>query len=294
MSTQASSAVTKEQWLAFADRLIALAYAIFGEAKIEITERLFGEPKILSLALLCRTVGNFKGVVALTKEGLVVEARTLTRSCYENLYCMAALIEQGNDFVKALHQDLMRSLRSQGEFLLDGFDSEHIGDAEFVELRARVKEIKSRWPKANFVTPKQVVKDSVLKQSYLLYSKLSGDAAHPSVLALKRHLVRFVENGEQVVGLDVNPPERGNELADGVWEPTSLSAVPIRPGRLSTTCAGMQVAQRDRLGSMNFVTTPPGASWASANRRSSSKWNSARFAMSLGAKGIHRQIKRLG
>jgi hypothetical protein len=163
MSTQASSAVSKEQWLAFAGRLIALAYAIFGEAKIEITERLFGEPKILSLALLCRTVGNFKGVVALTKEGLVVEARTLTRSCYENLYCMAALIEQGDDFVKALHQDQMRSIRSQGEFLLEGFDSEHIGDAEFVEqLRARVKEIRSRWPKANFVTPKQTVKDSVL------------------------------------------------------------------------------------------------------------------------------------
>src|SRR3984885_5214108 len=97
----AAPAATKEQWLAFADRLIALAYAIFGEAKIDITDKLFGEPKILSLALLCRTVGNFKGVVALTKEGLVVETRTLTRSCYENLYCMAALIEQGDDFVKA-------------------------------------------------------------------------------------------------------------------------------------------------------------------------------------------------
>jgi hypothetical protein len=70
MSTAASSTMSKEQWLAFADRLIALAYAIFGEAKIEITAKLFGEPKILSVALLCRTVGNFKGVVALTRVGL--------------------------------------------------------------------------------------------------------------------------------------------------------------------------------------------------------------------------------
>jgi hypothetical protein len=38
----------KEEWYAFADRLIPLAYAIFGEAKIDITEKLFGEPKILS------------------------------------------------------------------------------------------------------------------------------------------------------------------------------------------------------------------------------------------------------
>lgn len=35
-----------------------------------------------------------------------------------------------------------------------------------------------------------------------------------SILALKRHVVRFVENGEQVIGLDVNPPERGNELSE--------------------------------------------------------------------------------
>jgi hypothetical protein len=92
---------------------------------------------------------------------------------------MAALIEQGDDFVKAMHQDQMRSFRSQGEFLLEGIDSEHIGDAEFVEqLRARVKEIRSRWPKASFLAPKQTVKDSILKQSYLLYSMLSGDAAH--------------------------------------------------------------------------------------------------------------------
>jgi hypothetical protein len=209
--------VSAQQWLGFAGRLIELAYAIFGEAKIDITEKLFGEPKILSLAPLCRTVGNFKGVVALTKLALVVEARTLTRSCYENLYCMAALIEQGDQFVKAMHQDQMRSFRSQGEFLLEDIDDEHIGDAEFVEkLRSRVKEIKLRWPKANFLSPKQTAKGSVLRQSYLLYSKLSGDAAHPSILALRRYLVRFEENGEQIVGLDVSPPEKGNEIADTI------------------------------------------------------------------------------
>jgi hypothetical protein len=206
---------TTEQWFAFADRLITLAHDLFGEAKIDITEKLFGEPKILTLALLCRTVGNFKGVLACARQNLIVEARTLTRSCYENLYCMAALIEQGDDFVKAMHQDQMRSFRSQGEFLLEHIDDEHIGDAEFVDkLRARVKEIKSRWPKASFLTPKQTVQGSVLKQSYLIYSKLSGEAAHPSILALKRHLVRFVEDGEQVMALDINPLERRPELSE--------------------------------------------------------------------------------
>lgn len=34
----AGAIISKEQWFVFADRLIALAYAIFGEAKIDITE----------------------------------------------------------------------------------------------------------------------------------------------------------------------------------------------------------------------------------------------------------------
>lgn len=215
MSRQVAPEVSKEQWLAFADRLIALAYSIFGEAKIDITDKLFGEPKILSLALLCRTVGNFKGVVALAKQGLVVEARTLARLCYENLFCMGGLIEHGDEFVKLMHDDQIRSFRSQGEFLLEDFDGEIIGDSDFVEqLRTRLAEMKSRWPKAKLLNPKQAATNSVLKKAYLVYSKLSGDASHPSILALKRHLVRFEENGGQVVGLDVHPLERGNEITD--------------------------------------------------------------------------------
>jgi Family of unknown function (DUF5677) len=225
---------TKEHWFVFADRLIAIAYDIFGEAKIDITEKLFGEPKILTLALLCRTVGNFKGVLACARQNLIIEARTLTRSCYENLYCMAALIEQGDDFVKAMHQDQMRSFRTQGEFLLENIDDEHIGDAEFVDkLRARVKEIKSRWPKAGFLTPKQTVQGSVLQRSYLIYSKLSGEAAHPSILALKRHLVRFVENGEQVMALDINPLVRGPELSDALdWACNAMIGACVATNRI--------------------------------------------------------------
>jgi hypothetical protein len=50
----------------------------------------------------------------------------------------------------------------------------------------------------------------------LIYSKLSADAAHPSVLALKRYLVRLIEDGEQVMGLDITPPETGVELMDTI------------------------------------------------------------------------------
>jgi hypothetical protein len=118
-------------------------------------------------------------------------------------------------FVTAMHQDQIRSFRSQGEFLLEDFDSADIGDADFIQqMRTRLKDMKSRWPEAKLLTPKQTTKDGALRKAYLIYSKLSGDAAHPSILALKRYVVRFVENGEQVLGLDVDPPEKGTEIAD--------------------------------------------------------------------------------
>jgi hypothetical protein len=107
------------------------------------------------LALLCRTVGNFKGVIVLAKQGLAVEARTLTRSCYENLFCLGGLIEKGDEFVEAMHRSQIRSFRMQGEFLLDDFDAVDIGDSNFVDqLRERLKDMKSRWPGAKLLSPK--------------------------------------------------------------------------------------------------------------------------------------------
>ena len=55
-------------------------------------------PRILALALLSRTLSNLKGVAILTERGLAVEARTLARCCYENLFmvgnaCLEGLCE---------------------------------------------------------------------------------------------------------------------------------------------------------------------------------------------------------
>jgi hypothetical protein len=257
-SAETRAMTSKEEWYAFADRLIALTYAIFGEAKMDITEKLFGEPKILSLALLCRTVGNFKGAMILAKQGLGVEARTLTRSCYENLFCLGGLIERGDDFVEAMHHSQIRSFRMQGEFLLDDLNPADIGDSDFVDqLRTRLDDMKSRWPKAKLLSPKQAAEESVLRKAYLIYSKLSVDAAHPSILALKRHLVRGEENGEQWMALDVNPLENGteitetidfacnamigacvavNQILDGLSVNDEIRTAFIEYGRLSGTC----------------------------------------------------------
>ena len=64
--------------------------------------------------------------------------------------------------------------------------------------------------------PKDAADQSVMKQGYLIYSQLSGDAAHPSITALKRHLLIVQEDGENVACLDVQPVERGEEIADTI------------------------------------------------------------------------------
>lgn len=205
----------RKKWIAFTDRLLTLCVEVLGASNVEITEKGFAEPKVLALALLCRTHMNLKGVIAVAREGLVVEARTLTRSCYENLFFVCGLIEKGNKFVASMYDDDFKSLRSRSEFVLDDLgELDPLGAEMAKQLQARVQELKERRPKAKLLNTKEALKDSVMRPAYLFYSQLSGDAAHPSITALKRHLLRFVEDGEQVLGLDIHPTDSGLEVVN--------------------------------------------------------------------------------
>jgi Family of unknown function (DUF5677) len=207
----------RQKWIAFASRLLSLCVEIQRDADIPITEKQFAEPKILALALLSRTYLNLKGVIAVAQEGLVVEARTLTRACFENLFFVPNLIEKGDEFVTAMYDHERRSVRSQGELLLEDLDDLESFGAEMAnQLRARLREIKNLRPKAKLLNVKEVASGTVIKSAYLFYSQLSADAAHPTIRALKRHLVQTVENGERVLGQDIHPVERGAEVADTV------------------------------------------------------------------------------
>jgi hypothetical protein len=207
----------RRKWIEFASRLLNLCVEIQRTSDVLITEKEFAEPKILALALLARTYMNLKGVIAVAKEGLVVEARTLARSCFENLFFVPNLIEKGDEFVTAMYDHERRSIRSQGEFLLEDLDYLDPFGAELAnQLKARLRKIKDLRPKAKLLNVKEVAGGSAIKPAYVFYSQLSADAAHPTIRALKRHLIQTVENGERVLGLDIHPVERGAEVADTV------------------------------------------------------------------------------
>ncbi len=217
--------------MAFARRLLIVCVEILAASDVKVTEKRFAEPKVLALALLCRTFTNLKGVIAVVREGLAVEGRTLARSCYENMFFVSGLVEKGEKFVEAMYDDDLKSLRSRSEFVLDDLgDLDPLGAEMAAQLRARVQEMKKRRPNAKLLNAKEALKDNVMRKAYLFYSQLSGDAAHPSITALKRHLFQSMENGEQIWGLDVQPAERGMELS---------STLDMTCGAVLGTCVGV-------------------------------------------------------
>jgi hypothetical protein len=65
--------------------------------------------------LLARTISNVKGAVLLLAARRIVEARTITRCCLENLYWMVGLAEEGESFVRKMRDDEMSHRKALGQ-----------------------------------------------------------------------------------------------------------------------------------------------------------------------------------
>lgn len=226
-------------WFEFASKLLSLEYESFLDIEIKLTENNFAEPKILTLALLSRTISNFEGVIALTKQGLVVEARILTRSCYENMFYIGGLIEKGEEFISQMFGDEIISRLERGKLVLELKQGRNKSFDEFgKDLPERIKDMKKRWPKAKFLNPSDAAKSSVLKNAYLAYRQLSADAAHPSLRALHRHMEQSKENNKRMI-LNVKPANSPIELVHTV----NLACI-----ALMGACVGVnQILERSNL-----------------------------------------------
>ena len=173
--------------LPFSERLGQTAFAIAGQVELPMTEHKLLEPKWLALALLCRTLGNFRGAVRLLEQGLLVEARVLTRCCFENLFLIGGLYSQGIEFAKQMKADDVAGRKNRLRFIMDhseifgGLSEDTKREMERAQksLQAAAKAQHLKFKKASAIGP--------FKDSYLAYSQYSGDAAHPTFTALMRH-----------------------------------------------------------------------------------------------------------
>src|SRR5262245_10143142 len=73
-----------DDWLALGHRLYEKGKAVFDHSSVLESEAGTGDPKVVALALLARTMGNFEAAVLLLDNDHIVEARAVTRCCFEN------------------------------------------------------------------------------------------------------------------------------------------------------------------------------------------------------------------
>jgi hypothetical protein len=199
----------KEKWLQYSERLGQAAIAILGEADKVTVGADVKDPKVLALALLCRTLLNFKGAVIMVQNEMAVEARTLTRCCYENLLWIGELAAKREIFVREMVRDEASSQQARGKMILSW--GEALEDSHHENLKARLDFLKETHPKAKPIKFADLGKANGIADSYVWFRYLSADSAHPSMTSLARHLTREADGSIMIA---VVPDAQQSELND--------------------------------------------------------------------------------
>ncbi len=193
--------------LPLCEELGQAALRIAGEADVRITEQGLLDPKLLALALLSRTLGNFKGAVRLVEQGLLVEARVLTRCCFENQLVVGGLYAKGIEFAQQIKADDVAGRKGRLKFVADNEGIFQGLSQETRDEMAKTQEYLAAT-KGSFLKFKAAGEAGPFKEIYLAYSQYSGDAAHPTFTALMRHC--SIE--DKKLSFDVVLPQNDHQL----------------------------------------------------------------------------------
>jgi hypothetical protein len=104
--------------LDLAQSLYAKGVDVFNDCDVQLTEVGQRDPKVIALTILGRTLSEMRAVTLLVDNDQVVEARTLVRGMYENLFWAAALTKKGAEFVKEMALDDITARKAQADGLL--------------------------------------------------------------------------------------------------------------------------------------------------------------------------------
>ena len=138
----------------------------------------------VAVRLLLRTCGYLHGVVLLAEHGMVVQARTLTRSIIEDSFVAGALITSPDKMVAMLREDSEASRRNQARFII----ARRLGtsDDDLRRLQTVADEI---GRKADLLSPKKIAQLSSMLMQYINYLRLSDDSVHTTASSLDKHLL---------------------------------------------------------------------------------------------------------
>jgi hypothetical protein len=84
------------------------------------------------------------------------------------------------------------------------------------KLRGYLVELERKHPNVKGLNMRHTAEASPLRQAYVWYAMLSGDATHVSATSLNRHLIREYEGDAVYLRVDVAPEPRPEEMYDTV------------------------------------------------------------------------------
>jgi len=228
---------TYAAWLAFGERLNATGQCVLSEVPITLAEGQATDPIFVAFLLLIRTMSNFQGTILMAERGMVVEARTLARSCIENAICVGALHRGEDAFVDRMLYGSLPAHKGKASFLLKQFGGlQFSGEALEKCLREHVDQLNRQWGALGSAKLEASVEEGGIRELYLAYRQLSGDAAHPSVAALSRYVVPD-ESGRSIRMLRAGPSMNPAEIAE---------TLNMACGAVIAACAGVD----DMIGGM--------------------------------------------
>jgi hypothetical protein len=148
----AATVTTVEEWAAFCVRVRDVGYFLMSQCGFNGSEKGIADPRVMASCVLARTLSNLLAVRALVSERHIVEARTITRRCYENSFWIQGLVDGGDDFVREMRRDEAASFRSRMEFIFKNAKTALSAEAD-ENLRRRLRSDQSLDPKP--LTPKE-------------------------------------------------------------------------------------------------------------------------------------------
>jgi hypothetical protein len=172
-------------WFSHAENLNRFAQRIVTTQREFSSERGLGDDHVLALLLLYRALNNFQATVLMAERGMIVEARTLARSCLETAIWIAAL-KTDPEHWRGMLKDELASKRARGRWILKNA-ADALDPARREGLEKYVDDLEHQT-RLRALKLEDVAKRAGVHGVYLFYRQLSADAAHPSITALHRHV----------------------------------------------------------------------------------------------------------
>jgi hypothetical protein len=189
-----------------AQRLLDASINVVGATHIRPNEQRPRDPRVIALALLCRSISNFRAAIRLVQQEQVMEARALVRLLCENLLWLGALRERGSDFVNAIVSDDRYKQKVLAQITMK-LTSKHGGDVNSPDASTLRKIIK-RLNENSDDKPLHadgIAAAGVVELAYVDYVRFSLEAVHCSATALSRHIARERSETTDVLTISVIP-----------------------------------------------------------------------------------------